>query len=1412
MDPGSEFLSPFWGTKRSPLLTRFSCVIGALFNFSLLLRGLALVLLLLGLASCEAPPSDSTSSSADNESASSEVLELTPPSHLTATASSGKVVLEWDPVEAADSYTIYWSLTASARASKVVYDLKEPTYTHLPSENGLIYYYRVAAVSGDQSSPISSPVQAVPLEAPAHLQATFEAGALHLSWDAVAGARSYELSWSNAEGAEEVLRNLSETEYVHEGVEAGLDYTYTVRACYDRHQSDAAPLLSVRPLTSPVLQPLEIGDGRVRVSWNPVTGAEGYRLAHDNGSQGAQWVDVDTEAAHWDGSLPNGRTYSFRVAAIHGEDQSPWSPEVPGTPLQTPDNLSVAVGDGQVWLQWNPVPEAHAYVVEADNGSGDYEPLPETVTGEDEVLEGLENGRTYSFRVRAAHPTGQSDPSLGIPAIPLQSPKVQEVQISTQQVELQWQEAVGAEHYQLQWTTSEDASVQSKVVEVPYFVHDEVEAGVTYFYQIFALNSTGSSSPDTVQATPLGAPERLQGTAGNAQVSLTWKAVKSAEQYEVHRSFVHPPDFSGEAIAVTEGLSWLEEPVANGASVSYAVRALRAGLPGPFSETVTVQPSAALPRAPVVQAQSASGQVTLSWEAVPGASSYTVSGASAPGGEVEETPVTVSSGTSWSETGLTNGEARFYRVRSWNASGGSAFSQEVSSVPLATPEGLKADAGNRAVTLSWSPVSGAEAYRVERRSGNLVWETVASPETTSFVDTGLTNGEAVVYRLQALAGSDKSASSAEVEATPRLPPPEDVSVTAGNRAVTLSWSPVSGATRYRVYWSSTSGVTLDDKQASTQGTGFTQTELVNCQARFFRVQATGPDDESDLSAEVEALPRIPDSSDPLFVHQWYLKNTGQKAFSSEYGTPGADIHLQGQASCYDGRGVMVAVVDNGLDLQHEDLKDNLVPGGSWDFREGDTDPSASDGYHGTAVAGVIAAVNGNGIGGRGVAPGAQLVGYNYLKAQGESSFIKSVGGSTKEPNSAIVDIFNMSFGLQLSQDQQYTDDNLRIQALRDGFMQLRGGKGAIYLQAGGNGFFESVVLNCGPARSAGLACQNTNMSPYAVTPYVLQVGAVDANGRHAGYSASGSNLWISAPGGGYGHDGTLLEANEPLWDCNEKPGFCGPALVTTDQEGCSAGFSTQSSAVDPPNAFDAGTHALNRRCNYTSTFNGSSAATAVVSGVVALMLEANPDLTARQVKHVLAQTAQQVDPTNTGVSLSLAGGTYLAEPGWQVNAAGFSFHNWYGFGAVDADAAIEASLSSTLRTFTPMQVCPWRSSGTVGLPIPDHSVVGAADALTVPDALHFVEGVQVEVTASHTHIGDLGVELESPSGTRSVLLNVANGFLDKNLNGMTLLSNAFYGESGSGTWTLKLVDGLPEDTGTLEHWRLRLIGEGTCGS
>jgi len=218
------------------------------------------------------------------------------------------------------------------------------------------------------------------------------------------------------------------------------------------------------------------------------------------------------------------------------------------------------------------------------------------------------------------------------------------------------------------------------------------------------------------------------------------------------------------------------------------------------------------------------------------------------------------------------------------------------------------------------------------------------------------------------------------------------------------------------------------------------------------------------------------------------------------------------------------------------------------------------------------------------------------------------------------------------------------------------------------------------------------------------------------------------------------------------------------------------------------------------------------TGAVALLLEANPNLTWRDVKYILAKTAVPMNYVTTGgishpLSVALPSG-YTWEQTWVVNKAGFPFHNWYGFGKVDVDSAVAMakSYTSNLGTYTETN---WaNSSGAISIAVPDNSAVGGSSTLTVASGSNVtIEAVRLKLSVTHADISELAVELTSPSGTKSILVNMRNSLTGiSHFSNDIFLSNAFYQESSQGTWTLKVIDGRSGNTGTITSWSLDFTG------
>jgi subtilisin-like proprotein convertase family protein len=543
------------------------------------------------------------------------------------------------------------------------------------------------------------------------------------------------------------------------------------------------------------------------------------------------------------------------------------------------------------------------------------------------------------------------------------------------------------------------------------------------------------------------------------------------------------------------------------------------------------------------------------------------------------------------------------------------------------------------------------------------------------------------------------------------------------------------------------------------------------------------------------------NGDPLRYQQWHLNNIGQRTYAISAGSSGVDINVDPVlAAGITGKGIKIAISDSGVEINHDDLHQNVISGASRDYTLSPPyiGTPITTSAHGTAVSGIIAARGWNNIGGLGVAPLASIAGFQFLSSTQTSSILI-------DQASGDFNIFNYSYGDTLYydtlSDQSYID-HLRYQTISNN---------KFFVKASGNEYAIGNDDNfCAP--------HNANFPFENESPFMIVVGAVNAEGEKAVYSNVGSNLWVSAPGGEYGD--------------------IDPAILTTDLPTCFKGYSKAANYVT--NDFEYG-HSENAKCNYTSTMNGTSSSAPIVSGVIALILEANPALSYRDVKHILAVTSARVDPNHNNPygtdhpssyfsgcnSLNLAGHNY--ELGWVSNNAHavnnflvdgdgnefqIYFNNFYGFGLVDADAAVEMAKGNTQ---DPMNWLPLgaqietnanlTAGVNVSLAIPDANKDGVAHTQNLTANLK-VESVQIKVQATHPRSGEIGIELTSPGGTKSILMNINNSFYldtDQNLN-IVLTSHAFYGEDSQGNWEIRVIDGKAGNSGTLTSWSLNVLG------
>ncbi len=771
---------------------------------------------------------------------------------------------------------------------------------------------------GDSGETNVTPVPQI-LVAPTNLSATTADAQVLLSWDAVFGAAEYRVYRATDTGDLTRIADsntITETTFTDTGLTNDTTYRYAVSAVNAAGESPrsaevtATPELAIPPAPEnfSVTVSVVAGDVQASLSWDAIFGTDTYQVYRADSLTAALVRIADnttiTDAAYTNIGLTGGTAYRYTVRAVNAAGEGADSNEVSitaPTPLAGPANLSAAAaviaGNSQVSLSWDAVPGAAEYqVYRADTANGALTRIAEgtTITDTTYTDTGLTGGTAYRYTVRAANADGDSadssEASITAPtplAAPANFSAVATVAAGDPQASLSWDAVPGAAEYQVYRADTANGTLtriaDSTTITDTAYTDTGLTDGTVYRYTVRAVNSDGDSA-DSSEAgitapTPLAAPANLSASTalvtGDSQVSLSWDAVPGAAEYRVYRADTASGEFTRIADSTTiSETTYTDTGLTEGTAYRYTVRAVDSIGEGPDSSaasvTALVSPAAPANLSATAAVVTGDSQVSLSWDAVMGATEYRVY-RSLEGTFIlynriaDDTTITT---TSYTNTGLTGGTSYRYLVRAVDGNGESANSNIVRITALSAPSvpaNLRAVAGDNRITLSWDSVSGATEYRIYRSAttgGTLT--RIASGTTitaTTYINTGLTNGTTYRYTIRAANNIGESTDSSEVTATPVAPTvvptaPGNLRADNGSLAVRLTWDSVSGVNEYRIYRSATTGGTLTRIASSTTITAatYTDTGLTSLTTYRYVVRAVNRIGESANSNEVSTTP------------------------------------------------------------------------------------------------------------------------------------------------------------------------------------------------------------------------------------------------------------------------------------------------------------------------------------------------------------------------------------------------------------------------------------------------------------------------------------------------------------------------------------------------------------------------------
>ncbi|XP_075251087.1 furin-like protease kpc-1 [Convolutriloba macropyga] len=469
-------------------------------------------------------------------------------------------------------------------------------------------------------------------------------------------------------------------------------------------------------------------------------------------------------------------------------------------------------------------------------------------------------------------------------------------------------------------------------------------------------------------------------------------------------------------------------------------------------------------------------------------------------------------------------------------------------------------------------------------------------------------------------------------------------------------------------------------------------------------------------------------NDPSWLSQWYLHRSLNSKIEKKEDMNVIEAWVLG----YTGKGVVITIIDDGVEGKHKDLAQNFDPKASYDINDNDKDAtprydSSNINKHGTRCAGEVAASINNNNCVVGVAYNSKVGGIRMLDGQ----ITDSVEARSLSYKPEYVDIYSSSWG---PDDDGKTVDGPKVLALRaflDGVRNGRKGKGSIFVWAAGNGGRHQDDCNC---------------DGYTTSIYTLSIASTTEKEQFPWYSERCSSTLASTYSSG---------------SSGEK------SIVTTD---------------------------LRNKC--TDKHTGTSASAPLAAGICALALEANSNLTWRDMQHIVLRTARPL--TNMQPK---------SPDSWKKNGVGRLVSHSYGYGLMDAGAMVRMARQwktvpqqrecvNNIPTFNPVKIAPHTT----------HEV--KIKSTGCGEQVMYLEHVVAIVTlAIPTNRGKLSIQLTSPEGTVSQLLFPRNKDNGKDgFNNWQFMSVHHWEEPAVGEWKFTFRNDHPTATATLSKVELKLYG------
>lgn len=473
----------------------------------------------------------------------------------------------------------------------------------------------------------------------------------------------------------------------------------------------------------------------------------------------------------------------------------------------TPKISSLQSTNSGVEIKWNKVTNAEKYRILRKTSDGKWKKLTDT-TSASYVDTTAKVGTKYSYTVVCINKKTENYASeydtKGKSITRYANPKLSSVTDTAAGIKIKWDKSSGAAKYRVFYKT--DSGGWKKIADTTSssYVWTGAKSGSKYTFTVRCVSSDGKTYTSGYNSKGLSltyiAPPKLKSVSvENSGTVIQWDKVKGAEKYRV---FYKTGSGDWTKIADTTGTSYTWTKAEYGKEYTFTVRCLSKNGKTYVSRYDTKGKSLKIVKTPELSAISnvASG-VKISWEKVSGAKKYRVfyreTGASG------WTKIDDTTSTSFTWKAADSGKDYTFTVRCISndektyASGYDTVGLKLTHIAAPIMTSVTADAEKTAI--KWNEVNGAENYRVFSKTGESGWTKVADTDKTSYKVEGVALGDDYTFTVRCISSDGKNVSGYNSTGLKALAEPKISSLSKTEKGISVSWSKVSGAEKYRVF-------------------------------------------------------------------------------------------------------------------------------------------------------------------------------------------------------------------------------------------------------------------------------------------------------------------------------------------------------------------------------------------------------------------------------------------------------------------------------------------------------------------------------------------------------------------------------------------------------------------------------------